>query len=430
MGLFDDDFNIEKYIQSRTLQLSSLDNRELFRELNAISITEIYNQFKEEYAQLQERVFKTTPHITKSPNLLTAITERDKYDLSNPVMKPMVQDDLIERQINSQEMLSSVGGNEPFYLYTCLIKADYLELSKLVKSNRIFSGTIENEIGQTPAKFILKPNQAYRQIAQSLYKIGKLNCQPWRTINITYLYKLFDVYVVQIESWDAQLEVKRIQIDLDEFEGRTMQEPLPLWNVEAEIIKANSYPQPVIDRSYYEHYLYQRQFQAGYKYLLRRTDLVIHDIFWKEDGLYIMCDSELPEDWEFYRFSTAPNPDFYDEPLMSNEQNESFSANMVEHFGQRINTKTELIRYLMSFKCSQYLEYADAQIIKSPDQIETYSMEDFILNEFRNSDRLAYLQVSFRPKDEDFYLNRDIMSFLMTNLQHFFPEYECIGRLI
>ena len=65
-----------------------------------------------------------------------------------------------------------------------------------------------------------------------------------------------------------------------------------------------------------------------------------------------------------------------------------------------------------------------------PRKLETYSMEEFIDYEYRTGDRTQTLEFSFRPKDEDFYLNRDIMSFLVTEIQHLFPEYQCVGKLV
>ena len=115
-------------------------------------------------------------------------------------------------------------------------------------------------------------------------------------------------------------------------------EPLPLWNVNETIIKANSYPQPAVDRKYFEHYLYNRQFNYGHGYLIHRTDLMIRNIRWQDGDMYIICDSDLPGDWDFYEFIPSPNAAYYANPLMSNERNDSFSRDMAEYFGQRIKT--------------------------------------------------------------------------------------------
>jgi len=115
---------------------------------------------------------------------------------------------------------------------------------------------------------------------------------------------------------------------------------------------------------------------------------------------------------------------------MTNAQDKTFSRDLAEYFGQRIKTRTELVRFLKSFKCSEYLTFIDAKIHRDRKDFETYSTEAFIDFEYRTGDREQIFEISFRPHDEDFYLNRDIMSFLVTEVQHIFPEYQCVGKLV
>ena len=430
LGIFDSDFDIENYIRQRIPEIKNLNNRELFKTIVGNSVVEMYKHIKEEYELLEKRVFEQTPKALCMPDLITCVIPANKYDLTDINLKPMFTEDLEKVEINAQDMVNSVKNGNEFYLYTCMIKADYLELKKLMQSNRIFKGVIENEYGETPAEFILKPNDKYRKKAEEIYNVAKLNYLPWRSLNLSYLNKLFDVYVTQIENWDEQLEVRKVTIEFDEFSEKILYEPLPIWNINEVIIKANSYPQPAIDRKYHEHYLYQKQFKPEHEYLLKHSDFIIRNIFWRDGDLYIICDSDLPGDWQFYEFCPAPNPQNYENPLMSNEQFESFSRNVIEYFGQRIKTRTEVVRFFDSFKCKEYLSFVDAKVISDKYNFETYSMEKFIEYEYRTGDRSQILEFSFRPKDEDFYLNRDLMSFLTTAMQNLFPEYNCVGKLV
>ncbi len=431
MGLFDSDFDIENYIRQRIPELDNLENRELFKAIVGNSMTELYKHIKEEYDALEKRVFDETPRALRLPDLITCVVPADKYDVTDSNMLPIFPEDLNKVEVDAQEMIHSVNNGKEFFLYTCMIKADYLELKKLMQTSRRFKGIIENEYGETPAEFILKPNTRYTKKLEDFYQIAKLNYLPWRSLNLSYLYKLFDVYVVSIEEWDDQLEVKKVTVEFDEFSDRILYEPLPLWNIRDVTIKANSYPQPAIDRKYFEHYLYKKQFNEGHEYLLQHSDFVIRNIRRQEGDWYIICDSDLPGDWQFYEVIPEPDEKNYENPLLSNEQNESFSRDMIEYFGQRIKTRAELVRFFKSFKCSEYLNFVEAKVIDKPlNKIETYSTEKFIDYEYRTGDRAQYLEFSFRPLDEDFYLNRDLMSFLVTAIQHLFPEYQCVGKLV
>lgn len=430
MGLFDSDFKIEDYVRERIPQLDNLANRELFKRIVDNLTLDLYKHIKDEYDALERRVFDESPKATRLPDLITCVISKDKYDLTDDNLFPMFVEDLDEVKVDATEMISAVKAGKDFYLYTCMIKADYLELKNLLQSGRRFKGVIENEYGSTSAEFILKLNDRYKKKAEEFYEIAALNYLPWRSLNTAYLFKLFDVYVVSIEEWDDETEVVKVTTDFEELAEKILYKPLPLWNAKAVTIKGNSYPQPAVDRKYFEHYLYAKQFRTEHEYLLKHSDAIIRNIRRQGGDLYIICDSDLPSDWQFYEFASTPKSANYENPLMSNEQDETFSRNLIEYFGQRIKTHTEIVRFLKSFKTSEYLTFIEAKIIGKSAKRETYSTEEFIDYEYRAGERVATLEFSFRAEDESFYLNRDIMSFLVTEIQHLFPEYLCVGKLV
>ena len=430
MGLFDSDFKIDDYVRARIPQLDNLENRDLFKRIVGNLTIDLYKHVKAEYDALEKRVFDESPKATRLPDLITCVVAKDKYDLTDENLFPMFAEDLDDVKVNATEMISAVKAGNAFYLYTCMIRADYLTLKNLLQSGRRFNGVIQHEYGETTAEFILKPNDRYIKKIEEFYAIAELNYLPWRSLNTPYLFKLFDVYVVSIAEWDDETEVVKVTTDFEEFAEKILYKPLPLWNAKPVTIKGNSYPQPAVDRKYFEHYLYAKQFQAGHEYLLRHADAIIRNIRRQDGDLYIICDADLPSDWQFYEFAPAPNPADYENPLMTNAQDETFSRNLIEYFGQRIKTHTEIVRFFKSFKASEYLEFVDAKIVGKPANRETYSTEEFIDYEFRTGERINALEFSFRAADENFYLNRDVMSFLVTEIQHLFPEYLCVGKLV
>ena len=237
MGIFDSDFDIENNIRQRIPELDNLENRELFKAIAGNSTLELYKHIKSEYDALEKRVFDETPRAMRLPDLITCVVPLEKYDVTDANLFPIFAEDLNRTEIDAQEMIYNVQNGREFFLYTCMIKADFLELKKLMQTSRRFKGVIENEYGETSAEFILKPNE-------------------------------------------------------------------------------------------------------------------------------------------------------------------------------------------------QYLNFVEAKVTNKPLIFETYSTEEFIDYEYRTGDRAQFLEISFRPRNEDFYLNRDLMSFLVTAIQHLFPEYQCIGKLV
>ena len=56
-------------------------------------------------------------------------------------------------------------------------------------------------------------------------------------------------------------------------------------------------------------------------------------------------------------------------------------------------------------------------------------MDEFIEDEMRTSINRQILIFKFRAINEDLYLNRDIMSYLISCIQWQIPEFECVGEL-
>ena len=430
MGLFDDDFDMENYLRDRMLKMDNLSNRELFKEVIMDLMMNFYAHTRKEYQALEKRVFDEAPRAMHLPALVTGICAKKEYDFTDKHLFPMFLGDLERTDVVVSDMLAAQHDKNPFFMYTCFFEEDAKELQELLTSGRTFRGIIQNEFSETPASFILRPCRRYLELIEQLYPIAQLNILPWCSMLTPYLYKMVDVYVTDIEEWDDELEVRQVQVDFEEYADKVRYDMVPLWNVKPVVVRANAYPQPAMERSFYEHYLYKSQFKEDCSYLLQKAEGVVRNVRWQDGDLYIICDQDMPQDWDFYEIHAmaGKSPSAY--PLLTNQQQDTFSGNMRERFGERIKTRTELIRFLQSFDCSQYLQFRDAKVLPDVQQGDTYEIEKFIAHEYRTGEARQSLRVDFWPADRDSFLNRDIASFLVAGVQHFFPEYHCIGRLV
>ena len=122
----------------------------------------------------------------------------------------------------------------------------------------------------------------------------------------------------------------------------------------------------------------------------------------------------------------------YDYEIMSNKVKISFSNRMFQGISQKIKTKTDLARVVDSYEVSRFLKFKDTKLINIMDRTlkETYEVNDFIVDEIRDSNVKKVLILSFEAQEKNNYLNYDILSFIISEVQFIYPEYECEGRLI
>ena len=122
----------------------------------------------------------------------------------------------------------------------------------------------------------------------------------------------------------------------------------------------------------------------------------------------------------------------YEYEFMTNKVNISFANKLAFEKPYTIKTKTELARVINSFKASNYLKFKDVKLEKkhSKKLKQTYDVNDFIIDEIRADNIKKILVLHFEPVDKDNYLNKDILSFLVSEVQFIYPEYECEGKLL
>ena len=80
MGIFDSDFDIEKYVRQRIPEIENLSERDLFKVILSSSTIELYKHIKNEYDALERRIFQETPKALRMPDVITCVVDAEKYD--------------------------------------------------------------------------------------------------------------------------------------------------------------------------------------------------------------------------------------------------------------------------------------------------------------------------------------------------------------
>lgn len=97
-----------------------------------------------------------------------------------------------------------------------------------------------------------------------------------------------------------------------------------------------------------------------------------------------------------------------------------------------IKSKSEIARLIGSFKISEKLIFKDVVVedLLEEESREIYDANDFIIDEIREDNVKKALVLYFESRNKEDYLNNDILSFLVGEVQFIYPEYKCEGRLI
>ncbi|MDE6847456.1 MAG: hypothetical protein K2J99_17050 [Lachnospiraceae bacterium] len=426
--------DMEEMIKKEISRISGLKERVVFKDIIEQLFLSLYETNQEMYHELESRVMDDLIFDINRYQITMGIIEREYMDPSHHLLSPMREEDICAPKPEKAEILVQLRESGRCLVKTYFMEYDYLGIEKLLARKRI-GGRIWTDTGSYPAEFEVCRKEEYLREISRLYEVFVSNGVPWQTVNVPYLYKFIDVYLTQIpEEAVSDKTITKIEPDLEEFAQWAREDFVPIWNIRKLRMDSVGFPVPCEDHRSYEHTISIREYGNEHVYLIDDA-AHIHSIRQKENRLIIMGEEAEARKWNVYMIRNGHNRRFdrYTYPLMTNQRKDEFLERFGRRQGARVRTEGELSRFIQGYGMETYVEYEGYEILdreNCAEPSETYSMNSFILDEIRENEYKKRLILLFRKKGAQIFLLRDIMSFLVSEVQLMYGEYMCEGRLI
>ena len=166
---------------------------------------------------------------------------------------------------------------------------------------------------------------------------------------------------------------------------------------------------------------------------LIEDDGEIHSITRRGDRLSVTCGSAEAKRWHICMIDsrTSGRLERWAYPLMENGREKSFTEQYRQRWNQPVRTLAELGRFIRGFGLEDFAVYQDCITAgQFPGERETYSMNSFIEDEIRDTTVQKKLLLRFQPGKKEAWLQRDVASFLVSEVQRLYPEYDCGGVFV
>ena len=427
-------FDLTEYVRKRMMEITELEDRSLFRQVMEEALLKLHDYTQRAYQELEEKVLgECRPSQSRYAIYLT-ITDDEHYDATDSFLHPMRPEDTKKTKLFCQDIQEGIKKGEEQRLYTVFLRTSASKIYELLgKEERVFTGTIKTRCREYQASFVLKQNKEYLQLIEELYSIFGTSCQPWYTACTAYLNKLFDVCLVSCEEMKENEAIAGIQPDFEEYRGVVEYGVIPLWNLQSIQEKSSTYPDPCLDKINYEHRIFSQRLNPECEYLVKNKDVEITGIRRLNGDLHITCPEVKPCEWQLYQINLDKVRGHYPNPVLSNQYKDSFSGSITEMYRKSIKTKGEMARLVEAFGYENYISFHDFRLCDSlPKECipANYNMDWFILDELRVNRPGQPIVIEFKAVDPGNYLNEDIMSFLVTQVQRILPDFVCAGKLI
>ncbi len=426
---------MKEMIQNEIQSIDVLTERTAFKELMEGVFLNLYETNLKMYGELEQRVQDELGYDQSRYRIRTGVIEREYYDESHHFLSPIEEKDLEETHYDMAEILQAVNEAGAFPLMKVMICCDYLELQKLWEASPVFKGIISTEAPEKEweIEVQLRKNETYLEKINYLYHLFIKNGVPWQTVNAPYLYKMADVVVTRLpKELSGTEKIRQVTIQFGEYSRIVQKELIPVWNIQKLILDGIGFPTPCGDHSNYEHNISIHEYGSEHAYLAEDNQK-IQSVIQTMDKLRIISETKEAKKWNIYmlRSSKDRRIDRYTYPLMQNGHIGSFAEKYQRKWNQNIRTRTELAHFIRGFALEEYVCYQDCGIMEQfPGERETYSMNPFIEDEVRVPSAQMKLVLYFKKGQREPWLQRDILSFLTSEVQRIYPEYECGGVLL
>lgn len=414
-------------------KMEDLEQRKILKDiisgvfLNLIDYQESFNK------NLEERIFSEIEDKEKRYDVYVTVNNIDNIDPVDDFLYPIISTDLEEKKNDAGKIYEKLIKNEEVCLYTVFMNCDYLKIKEIMRSKKKYTGEIITDNQKYKIKVKLEQNKSYINEIENLYEIFQKNSFCWKTINNPYANKFFDVIITDCEALEnEENEIKEINIDFEEIEEYKMTDVIPLWNVKRMSVKSDGFPMPALDRVNFEHLISLKKLGLDNGYLVDENEGLVKYAMRTSDSLTIVSPEEKASSWNILKISGQGKEQErkLQFELVSNSRKKSFINKFAQKNSQAIRTKGEIARIVNSFEVSKYFELTEIEIIDSkPKRGTTYDMNYFIIDDIRVAKDKKVMNLKFKA-NKDSIIIYDLLSFIISEIQMYFPEYQCEGELV
>lgn len=422
---------LQKIIDNQVNRFSDGDQAKRFNRVVSTTFENLADHMDKKYKSLENKVINSIEENADDHNVLITVLPNKEVKFYNDEFTYIVEDDAIE----NEKAVDNLKNGEPMVFSTGFMELSFFEIREMVDSERIFYGTIKDDKDSYEVEIKMIPNEKYLKREKEIYDLFLKNMVNWRTLNLPYLRKMFDLV---IESNDPNIEsltgITDIEYDLDEFQNYWHPNYVPVWNVFKNKFIPNVSASVLQDTINFEHLVEIPEENVKSSFICESNESRIYCSYRNEDkDLLIISDKRTVNDLEIYMFKNDVNFNRYNKikfPILGNAKKTSFLDKISKKYNHKIRTKGDINRLTKTYKDLQNFDFVEVNLINDYNkEDEIYEMNNFVDDEFKVKGKKEFMVMKFSNYYEDIF-TYDLLSFIVAEVQLQFPEYVCKGEIV
>ena len=423
---------IKAMIQGELALIGDMEERRAFKELMEGVFLALWETNAGMYKKLEERVIGELAWDMNRFCIRTGLAERESFDPGHRFLAPAWEDDLKTCACRAGELRERIREEGKARLATVFVTCGPRELKQFLDygsgcTGRLLAGE------EYPVSVFLEPARRYLKRLEQLYHLFMKNGILWQTVNAPYFFKMVDVCIRQIpEDISDDQEITDFGVDFGSFNAQVRFGMMPVWNIRCLKLESMGFPVPCRDHESFEHTISIASYGAENAYLVEEK-AGIQNVCQRGDRLYITGKIPNEKRWNVYMICGGRDSrvDRFPYPLFQNSRKDGFGERYSRQKGQPVRTRGELVRFIRGLGLEEYIAYQDCALTgERGERHDTYPVNFFLRDEIRGKGGRQKLTLYFKPVGKERWLLLDLASYITSQVQELYPEYDCGGRLI
>lgn len=423
---YEDDFNIEEYVNNQILDMNSISDRILYKEMVETFMIDLFNITRKEIAEISKSVIDELDKKEEKIEIYIGIIEDSKYDSTDMFLRP-IYDAKKKKDIDISEIQETLSNGETYTIDDVYVKESYHSLQQL-KENNILTGKIETTEGIYEAVFEITPDNKYLNQLKEIYKSFMRNGVRFHIVCIAHLIRIFNISIKEIKSENIKGDFVKYKIDYKEW--NVIENIVPVWNIWEVKEKTSAFPIGINGSIKYEHIVLNSGFYKNARHIVGNRDTFIYYTKKNKHNVTIVCDDSSPKEWLFYEFRPKYKVENYEYPVLSNIYKNNLADLIQNEYKSSILTYAQVQRLVNQNPYNNILSLEKIEVLdRYLPCVQSYSMSEFLLDEVLNNRDKKILLLTFEINNSSDYLAQDFISYVTTIIQEYMQEYYCIGEI-
>lgn len=408
-------------------EVNMLDEKEI--DIFKKSIEEMFNNLidsvENKHQEIEKSIKNSFKNLKKEMYFSSTLIQINELKYYSDQLNPIIEE---KEKYSYENILNSIKNNEKIKFAKL-----YFNNSNLnhIDENKVFNGGLISGEKTYDIGFKLTKFEGYKEEVKSLYKYSKNNFLSWTTPNMPYMNSFYELELIEYPEELRNLNtIDDFYYNLEEYEGEYKTNICPVWSIR-KIEKLNSTDFTLISKGVYR---YKTGLDDKNIIIFINSDYKIYGIDYDYENILELTINKIDlKNLNYYLLEEKINIKNYNNffPIWTNKKSETFLNSYSNFYNQRIRSLGEIRRIINSMDGAKEFVIKEIYVVekhKYKKQLKTYEINEYIISDLRNQKNKDFMVLIFQNDNIDNF-SYDILSYIISEIQILFPEYNCVGEL-